>query len=169
MSTRVLTVDQPRPLVNWSKLWLVAMAGFAALSILILLGMIIWMSLRTGVPGQPSAYTLKNYAALLGDPYTYRVMRTTLIFAAVTIAVSVPLGFIFAWFVERTDLPYKTVAMSVLSIGILVPDFSQGDGLGVFAPPAHRRDQYFPDAALRSDQRAAQYRDRCPASVSFKA
>ena len=128
MSTRVLTVDQPRPLVNWSKLWLLAMASFAALSILTLLGMIIWMSLRTGVPGQPSAYTLKNYAALLGDSYTYRVMTTTLIFAAVTIAVSVPLGFIFAWFIERTDMPYKTVAMSVLSIGILFPTFLKAMG-----------------------------------------
>ena len=104
------------------------MAGFAALSILTLLGMIIWMSLRTGVPGQPSAYTLKNYAALLGDAYTYKVMTTTLIFAAVTIAVSVPLGFIFAWFIERTDMPHKTVAMSVLSIGILFPTFLKAMG-----------------------------------------
>ena len=128
MSTQVLTIDQPRPLVNWSKLWLVAIAGLAALSILTLLGMIIWMSLRTGVPGQPSAYTLKNYAALLGDSYTYRVMTTTLIFAAITIAVSVPLGFIFAWFIERTDIPYKTVAMSVLSIGILFPTFLKAMG-----------------------------------------
>ncbi len=159
MSTQVLTVDQPRPLVNWSKLWLLAIAGFAALSILTLLGMIIWMSLRTGVPGQPSAYTLKNYAALLGDSYTYRVMTTTLIFAAVTIAVSVPLGFIFAWFIERTDIPYKTVAMSVLSIGILFPTFLKAMGWVFLAPSADRRDQYFPDATLRSDKRAAQYCD----------
>lgn len=128
MSTQVLTVDHPRPLVNWSKLWLLALAGIAALSILTLLGMIIWMSLRTGVPGQASAYTLTNYAALLGDSYTYRVMTTTLIFAAITIAVSVPLGFIFAWFIERTDIPHKTVAMSVLSIGILFPTFLKAMG-----------------------------------------
>src|ERR1044071_5724524 len=90
--------------------------------------MIIWMSLRTGVPGQVSAYTLQNYTALLGDSYTYRVMTTTLIFAAITIAVSVPLGFIFAWFIERTDIPYKTVAMSLLSIGILFPTFLKAMG-----------------------------------------
>src|ERR1044071_4068159 len=90
--------------------------------------MIIWMSLRTGVPGQASAYTLQNYTALLGDSYTYRVMTTTLIFAAITIAVSVPLGFIFAWFIERTDIRYKTVAMSLLSIGILFPTFLKAMG-----------------------------------------
>ena len=128
MSTQVLTVEQPRSPVNWSKLSLVGIAGLAALSILVLLGMIIWMSLRTGVPGQASDYTLKNYAALVADPYTYRIMWTTLIFSAVTIAVSVPLGFIFAWFVERTDMPYKAVAMSVLSIGILFPTFLKAMG-----------------------------------------
>ena len=128
MSTQVLTVEQPRSPVNWSKLSLVGIAGLAALSILVLLGMIIWMSLRTGVPGQPSPFTLKNYSAILADPYTYRIMWTTLIFSAVTIAVSVPLGFIFAWFVERTDMPYKAVAMSVLSIGILFPTFLKAMG-----------------------------------------
>ena len=128
MSTQVLTIDPPRAALNWSKLWLLAIAGLAALSIITLLAMIIWMSLRTGVPGQASAYTLKNYTALLGDSYTYRVMTTTLIFAAVTIAVSVPLGFIFAWFIERTDIPYKAVAMSVLSIGILFPTFLKAMG-----------------------------------------
>src|SRR5919109_1651106 len=128
MSTQVLTAEQPRLSVNWSKLSLVGIAGFAALSIVVLLVMIIWMSLRTGVPGQPSALTLKNYAAILTDSYTYKVMWTTLIFSAVTIAVSVPLGFIFAWLVERTDLPHKAVAMSLLSVGILFPTFLKAMG-----------------------------------------
>jgi len=127
MSTQVLTAE-PHSTFNWSKYSLMAIAGFAALSILALLVMIVWMSLRTGVPGQASDYTLKNYFTLLGDPYTYRVMRTTLIFAAVTISVSVPLGFIFAWFVERTDMPGKSVAMSILSIGILFPTFLKAMG-----------------------------------------
>ena len=114
--------------INWSQLSLVAVAGVAALSILLLLGMIVWMSLRTGVPGQASDYSLKNYAAILADPYTYKVMWTTLYFSAVTIAVAVPLGFVFAWLVERTDMPYKSLAMSLLSIGILFPTFLKAMG-----------------------------------------
>ncbi len=128
MSTQVLAIEQPRASINWSRLALIAVAGFSALAILMLLGMIIWMSLRSGVPGQDSTYTLKNYAALLGDSYTYRVMTTTLIFAAITICVSVPLGFLFAWFIERTDIPCKAVAMSLLSIGILFPTFLKAMG-----------------------------------------
>jgi iron(III) transport system permease protein len=128
MSTQVIFPDRHSPAINWSKLSLVTVACGAALAILILLGMIVWMSLRTGVPGQPSDYTLKNYSAILADPYTYKVMWTTLYFSAVTIAVSVPLGFIFAWLVERTDMRYKALAMSLLSIGILFPTFLKAMG-----------------------------------------
>ena len=127
MSTQVLTAA-PRSRFNWSKYSLLSIAGFAGLSILSLLGMIVWMSLRSGVPGQESIYTVKNYVTLLADPYTYRVMKTTLLFAAITISVSVPLGFIFAWFIERTNMPGKTVAMSVLSVGILFPTFLKAMG-----------------------------------------
>jgi iron(III) transport system permease protein len=127
MSTQAL-VTEAHSTINWSKLSLVAVAGAAALAILLLLAMIVWMSLRTGVPGQASDLTLKNYSAILTDPYTYKVLWTTLYFSAVTIAVSVPLGFVFAWLVERTDMPFKAVAMSLLSIGILFPTFLKAMG-----------------------------------------
>src|SRR5438128_866290 len=111
-----------------SKVLLSGVAGMAALAIVGLLTMIVWMSLRTGVPGQSSSYTLNYYTQLLTDPYTYRVMMTTLGFAAVTIAVSVPLGFLFAWFIERTDLRHKVLAMSLLGSGILFPTFLKAMG-----------------------------------------
>ena len=110
------------------KFVLAGVAGLAALAILGLLGTIVWMSLRTGVPGQPSAYSFTNYFTLIGDPYMYRVMWTTLRFAAVTIGLSVPLGLVFAWLIERTDLPHKALAMSLLGIGILFPTFLKAMG-----------------------------------------
>src|SRR5918995_2974199 len=128
MAMQFLAPEQKSSAFNVSQFSLLAIAGFSALAILSLLFMIIWMSLRTGLPGQSSAYTLNNYTALLADPYTYRVMTTTLIFAAVTIAVSVPLGFIFAWLIERTDMPGKALAMGLLSIGILFPTFLKAMG-----------------------------------------
>jgi iron(III) transport system permease protein len=114
--------------VNWSQLSILAVAGVAAVAILGLLITIVWMSFRTGVPGQHSPYTLSNYTSLIADPYNYRVMVTTLIFSGVTIAVAIPLGFLFAWFIERTDLRYKALAMSLLSIGILFPTFLKAMG-----------------------------------------
>jgi iron(III) transport system permease protein len=114
--------------VNWSQAVIFGVAGLAAVAIVGLLVTIVWMSLRTGVPGQSSPYTLSNYTALLTDPYNYRVMVTTLIFSGVTIAVAIPLGFLFAWFIERTDIRYKALAMSLLSIGILFPTFLKAMG-----------------------------------------
>jgi iron(III) transport system permease protein len=120
---------RPRPSqVNWSQLFILAVAGLAAVAILGLLITIVWMSFRTGVPGQHSPYTLSNYTSLITDSYNYRVMVTTLIFSGVTIAVAIPLGFLFAWFIERTDLRYKALAMSLLSIGILFPTFLKAMG-----------------------------------------
>jgi iron(III) transport system permease protein len=118
-----------RPLaINWSQAAIFGVAGIASVAIIGLLVTIVWMSLRTGVPGQTSPYTFNNYTALLTDPYNYRVMVTTLIFSGVTIAVAIPLGFLFAWFIERTDLRYKALAMSLLSIGILFPTFLKAMG-----------------------------------------
>ena len=110
------------------KVIIAGIAGLAALAILGLLGTIVWMSLRSGVPGQPSTYSFSNYLTLAGDPYMYRVMWTTLRFAAVTIGISVPLGLVFAWLIERTDLPHKALAMSLLGIGILFPTFLKAMG-----------------------------------------
>jgi iron(III) transport system permease protein len=118
-----------RPLaVDWSQAAIFGVAALASLAIIGLLVTIVWMSFRTGVPGQPSPYTLSNYTSLLADPYNYRVMVTTLIFSGVTIAVAIPLGFLFAWFIERTDIRYKAFAMSLLSIGILFPTFLKAMG-----------------------------------------
>jgi iron(III) transport system permease protein len=115
-------------LVDWSQAAIFGVAAVASVAIIGLLVMIVWMSFRTGVPGQPSPYTLRNYTSLLADPYNYRVMVTTLIFSGVTIAVAIPLGFLFAWFIERTDIRYKAFAMSLLSIGILFPTFLKAMG-----------------------------------------
>ena len=115
-------------LVDWSQAAIFGVAAVASVAIIGLLVTIVWMSFRTGVPGQPSPYTLSNYTSLLADPYNYRVMVTTLIFSGVTIAVAIPLGFLFAWFIERTDIRYKAFAMSLLSIGILFPTFLKAMG-----------------------------------------
>ena len=78
--------------IDGSKVVLLGVAGVAALAIVGLLFTIVWMSLRTGVPGQPSPYTLGNYASLLTDPYSYRVMVTTLIFPRLRLPSRFPWG-----------------------------------------------------------------------------
>ena len=128
MPDRVLAYKQRALAVDWSRILLLAIAAIPAFMIVGLLVMVARMSFQSGIPGQTSPYTLSNYQVLLVDPYNYRVMLTSVAFAAVTLAVSVPLGFVFAWFVERSDLPYKTLATSLLSMGMLIPTFLKAMG-----------------------------------------
>lgn len=114
--------------IDWSQLFIFAVAAIAAVTIVFLLLLVVWMSLKTGILGDSSPYTLSNYSTLLADPYNYRVLTTTLGFALVTIAVAVPTGFAFAWLLERTDLPGKTAAATLLSMGILIPTFLKAMG-----------------------------------------
>ena len=125
--------------------------------------MIVWMSLRTGVPGQSSDYSIKNY---VGDPRRSLYLQGHVDdadFSAVTIAVAVPLGFIFAWFVERTD-SLQGSGDEPAEHRHSFSDLSQSDGLGFFAPSAHRRDQYIFHAAVRLTMRRSISRPS-PASV----
>jgi iron(III) transport system permease protein len=53
----------------------------------------------------PIPWTLANFTGVLGDPRTYQVLGTTLLFAAACLAFSFAVSLVFAWLVERTDLP----------------------------------------------------------------
>src|SRR5262249_49731766 len=128
ISGNALVLKSRSSSIDWSQASIGIVAGIAALAVVGLVLAIVWMSLKTRGPGEPAPHNLTNHTWLLAHPYSYRVMVTTLIFSAVTIAVSVPLGFVFAWLIERTDLPYKAVAMSLLSIGILFPTFLKAMG-----------------------------------------
>jgi iron(III) transport system permease protein len=123
-STQTIAISR----TDWSKIAIFAVASAAACAILGLLLIVIWMSLREGVPGQLSAYSLKNYYALLTDPYHYKVMWNTLGIALTAVLVSASLGFMFAWLIERTDLPYKSLAVALLSMGVLIPTFLKAMG-----------------------------------------
>lgn len=124
--TSVQTVAPSR--LDFSKGFIFSVAALSALAILGLLLIVIWMSLREGVPGQASAYSLKNYYTLLTDPYHFKVMWNTMGIAFTAVLVSASLGFTFAWLIERTDLPYKSLAVALLSMGVLIPTFLKAMG-----------------------------------------
>ena len=97
--------------------------------ILALLGIVLWLSIRSGGPGDTSAaYTLANYANVFGDPFTYRVLLNTLLFSAVTLLVSFIFGLPTAWLVERTDIRAKPLIYTFMTLGLLLPGFATAMG-----------------------------------------
>ena len=112
--------------------WPLVMLGLvilASLVILFPLVSVVWLSFREGSPGEADAvYTLQHYPEVFLDPFTYRVLANTFGFALVTLAVALVFGLPAAWLVERTDLPGKTLLLTVMAIGVLIPGFSSAMG-----------------------------------------
>jgi iron(III) transport system permease protein len=82
---------------------------------------LLWTSFRTGQIGMPAELTLSNYARAYANPATYELMRNTLVFAFGSAAIALFLGIIFAWLVERTNLPGKDLFYPLFLVPIAIP------------------------------------------------
>jgi iron(III) transport system permease protein len=89
--------------------------------ILIPLGQMIVSSFRTGHPVAPGPFTLKNYLAAYFNPVTYRMIFNTLLFAGAGTAITVSIAVLFAWLIERTDMPLRDLCWSLLLIPMAMP------------------------------------------------
>lgn len=82
---------------------------------------LVWMSFRSGQIGMPSELTLANYARAYANPGTYDLIFNTLAFALGSAAIALFLGIVFAWLVERTDLPAKELVYPLFLVPIAIP------------------------------------------------
>ena len=109
----------------------VMLAVVVAVSALILahLAVVMWLAWTDGTPGDAALlYTARNFIAVFTDPRTYSVLRDTVGFALVSLAVSLGFGLPAAWLVERTDLRGKTLLFTLMAIGLLIPGFAAAMG-----------------------------------------
>ncbi|MBM2804119.1 MAG: sugB 2 [Deltaproteobacteria bacterium] len=82
---------------------------------------LLWTSFRSGPIGMPAELTLANYARAYANPGTYEILHNTLIFALGSAAIALLLGIIFAWLVERTNLPGKSLLYPLFLVPIAIP------------------------------------------------
>ncbi|MCL5958365.1 MAG: iron ABC transporter permease [Chloroflexi bacterium] len=110
---------------------LVALALLIALPV----GTAVFMSFRTGLPGQVRPLTLINYQTVFSDPFTYEVLRNTVFFAGGTIIVSLLFTVPIVWLLTRTDLPFKEAIYLLMTVGILIPVFLRTIGWVLLLSP----------------------------------
>jgi iron(III) transport system permease protein len=104
---------------------LIVVVVLACAAIAVLLATIFWLSFIEGAPGDPDiGYTLANYFAIFGDPFTYRVIWNTIAFLVVTLIVAFSLALPMAWLMERTDFPGKPVVFTLMTVALLIPGFA---------------------------------------------
>ena len=78
-------------------------------------------SLRHGDFISPGPFTLDNYKTVYLGAQTYPALINTLIYASVVSAISLTLATVFAWLVERTDMPGKNLAWTMMLIPLAMP------------------------------------------------
>lgn len=83
--------------------------------------MLVLSSLREGNFITPGAFTLGNYRTVYLSPMTYPALLNTLIYATAVSAISLVLATIFAWLVERTDMPGANWAWTMMLLPLAMP------------------------------------------------
>jgi iron(III) transport system permease protein len=108
---------------------LLAVVVGASIVILALLACVLWLSLRSGNPGDPdAAYSLVNYSEILAEPFTWAVIANTVQFALIALAIAMLFGLPASWLFARTDLPGKALLSTLMTIGLLIPGFASAMG-----------------------------------------
>jgi iron(III) transport system permease protein len=82
---------------------------------------LLWTSFRTGQIGMPAELTLSNYVRAYANPGTYELIQNTVVFAFGSAFIAVFLGVVFAWLVERTNLPGKDLFYPLFLVPIAIP------------------------------------------------
>jgi iron(III) transport system permease protein len=83
--------------------------------------MLVLSSLREGNFITPGAFTLGNYRTVYLNQLTYPALLNTLIYATAVSAISLTFATIFAWLVERTDMPGTNWAWTMMLLPLAMP------------------------------------------------
>ena len=73
------------------------------------------------LPFAPSTLTLENYATILLDPVTYRLLGNTLIYAGGTVLEALVIAFVLAWISERSDIRGAGLIRTFMFISLALP------------------------------------------------
>jgi iron(III) transport system permease protein len=100
---------------------------FILLTVALLVGIplvtVFFISLKTGLPGQPGALTLANFKAVLLAPGTRAILWNTLLFASGTMLVTLSIAIPLVWLLNKTDLPGKGFFYLLMTVSVLIPTF----------------------------------------------
>lgn len=124
-----LHVRKPGPASRVSRVWAWLRQRLLSLSISaallwvvgIPLVFVIMFSFRDGTPVEPGNLTFDNYTQAYGNPQTFSALGNTIVYALVVSVVSLTMATIFAWLLERTDMPGRNWAWVMMLLPIAMP------------------------------------------------
>lgn len=92
-------------------------------------------STRDRLPFESTSFTLDNHAVVFGSETTYRLFANTLIFAVGSVVLGLALAVGFAYLIERTNIPWRTLALVVVLAPMALSPFVAGIAWVLLANP----------------------------------
>jgi iron(III) transport system permease protein len=127
MAVHALSPVMPSRIVTRVRAWVYA-HGFSIAVLLVLLFIVgipllfmIDLSFRDGTPATPGQLTLDNYRRAYGNPQTVTALINTLVYALSVSFISLALATLFAWLIERTDMPWRNFGWVAMLLPIAIP------------------------------------------------
>jgi iron(III) transport system permease protein len=105
------------------------------LIILYPIGRLFFSSFFTDVIGEVSQFTLGNYQSIFDSRAFITALKNTMIMSSVAVLLSTPLGVFLAWFVARTDMPFKKVIEPLNLIPFFLPSLVFALSWAILAAP----------------------------------
>lgn len=96
--------------------------AIVAFLVLVPLAMLLWSSVRSGRPGLPGGtFTFSNYKNAYGSLNTYITIGRSFYFSGAVTAYSLLIGGLFAWLIERTNMPGRKISYSLMLSPMAIP------------------------------------------------
>ena len=124
-SDSVRALARPRSWIPWDAIrnnWVViAVIAFLLFLILVPITRLLINNFVLGHPSVPEGWTLQNYVAAFSMPLFYSALGTTIWIASVGTFFTLAIAVLFAWLIERTDMPCRNLAWSLILIPMAIP------------------------------------------------
>ena len=128
-----------RILPSWDRIRshtvLIVITAFLVFLVLIPLVRLLLSSFQLGHPAVPSGWSLQNYITAYTMPRFYEALGTTVLLSAVGTFITLAIAVLFAWLIERTDMPLRNLAWTLILIPMAIPGVLFALGWGLLLSP----------------------------------
>jgi len=97
------------------------LVGLVVYLVAIPLGLLIVGGFSRGTPGDFTQLTFANYIKSYGSPALFELFYNTFVFATGSVLLALPVAVIFAWLIERTNSPLRSVAYAFVIAPVAMP------------------------------------------------
>ena len=83
--------------------------------------MLVYMSFHTGNPIDSGDWTLRNYIGTYTASVTYQTLWNSVVYTFLSVALAISQAVVLAWLIERSNMPYRSLAWVLLILPIGLP------------------------------------------------